>query len=48
MKIFNKLFLKRNKFGVAFSIMKTAINIALETESNSELVKLLKDFISTK
>jgi len=39
---------KRNKFGVAFSTAKTAINIALETGSDSELVKLLKDFISTK
>ena len=39
---------KRNKFGVAVSTAKTAINIALETGSDSELVKLLKDFISTK
>jgi len=39
---------KRNRFGVAFSTAKTAINIALETGSDSELVKLLKDFILTK
>lgn len=39
---------QRNRFGVAFSTAKTAINIALETRSDSELVKLLKDFISAK
>ncbi|CAB4423154.1 unnamed protein product [Rhizophagus irregularis] len=36
---------QRNRFGVAFSTAKTAINIALETGSDTELVKLLKDFI---
>ncbi|CAG8672965.1 22025_t:CDS:2, partial [Racocetra persica] len=39
---------KKNKFGVVFSIAKTAINIALETKSDNELVQLLKNFISTK
>jgi hypothetical protein len=39
---------QRNRFGIAFSTAKTAINIALETRSNNELVKLLKDFILTK
>jgi len=39
---------KRNQFGVAFSTAKTAINIALETGSDNELVRLLKDFISAK
>ncbi|RIA98400.1 hypothetical protein C1645_750165, partial [Glomus cerebriforme] len=35
-------------FGIIFSIAKTAINIALETECNTELIKLLKDFILNK
>jgi hypothetical protein len=39
---------KRNRFEVAFSTAKTAINIALETGSDNELVELLKDFILTK
>ncbi|RIB07837.1 hypothetical protein C2G38_2147373 [Gigaspora rosea] len=39
---------QRNRFGVAFSIAKTAINIALETKSDNELVQLLKDFILAK
>ncbi|CAG8832163.1 651_t:CDS:2, partial [Gigaspora margarita] len=39
---------KKNRFGVAFSTAKTAINIALETKSDDELVQLLKNFISTK
>ncbi|CAG8596174.1 3366_t:CDS:1, partial [Funneliformis caledonium] len=39
---------QRNQFGVAFSTAKTAINIALKTGSDNELVKLLKDFILTK
>lgn len=39
---------QRNRFGIAFSTAKTAINIALETRSDNELVKLLKDFILTK
>lgn len=39
---------QRNKFGIAFSTAKTAINIALETKSDNELVRLLKNFISSK
>ncbi|CAB5359713.1 unnamed protein product [Rhizophagus irregularis] len=39
---------QRNRFGVAFSTAKTAINVALETKSDNELVQLLKDFISSK
>jgi hypothetical protein len=39
---------QRNRFGIAFSTAKTAINIALETRSDTELVKLLKDFILNK
>jgi hypothetical protein len=39
---------QRNRFGVAFSTAKTAINIALETKSDNELVQLLKEFISSK
>ncbi|KAF0483172.1 protein far1-related sequence 5-like [Gigaspora margarita] len=33
---------------LAFSTAKTAINIALETKSDDELVQLLKNFISAK
>ena len=43
-----KIIPQRNRFGVAFSTAKTAINIALETESDNELVKLLKNFILNK
>ncbi|CAG8755671.1 17599_t:CDS:2 [Gigaspora margarita] len=39
---------QKNRYGVAFSTAKTAINIALETKSNDELVQLLKNFISAK
>jgi hypothetical protein len=39
---------RRNRFGIAFSTAKTAINIALETGCDNELVKLLKDFILAK
>ncbi|CAB5309920.1 unnamed protein product [Rhizophagus irregularis] len=39
---------QRYRFGVAFSTAKTTINIALETGSDTELVKLLKDFILNK
>ncbi|KAF0536073.1 protein far1-related sequence 5-like [Gigaspora margarita] len=39
---------QKNKFGVAFSIAKIAINIALKTKSDDKLVQLLKNFISTK
>ncbi|RIB23008.1 hypothetical protein C2G38_2172484 [Gigaspora rosea] len=38
----------RNRFGVAFSISKTAINIALETNSDEELIRMLKNFIAIK
>ncbi len=39
---------QRNRFGVAFSTAKTAINIALETKSDNELVQMLKSFILSK
>jgi len=39
---------ERNRFGVAFSTAKTAINVALETKSDNELVQLLKNFILSK
>ncbi|CAG8648866.1 11577_t:CDS:2 [Funneliformis caledonium] len=39
---------QRNRFGVAFSIAKTAINIVLETKSDNELVQMLKSFILSK
>ena len=39
---------KRNRFGVAFSTAKTAINVALETKTDEELIKILKDFIAAK
>ncbi|PKC17730.1 hypothetical protein RhiirA5_368817 [Rhizophagus irregularis] len=39
---------QRNRFGIAFSIAKTAVNIALETNSDRELIQLLKDFIEAK
>ena len=39
---------QRNRFGVAFSTAKTAINITLKTKSDNELVRLLKDFILSK
>ncbi|KAF0493194.1 protein far1-related sequence 5-like [Gigaspora margarita] len=38
----------RNQFGIAFSVSKTAINIALETNSNDELIQMLKNFITIK
>ncbi|KAF0443469.1 protein far1-related sequence 5-like [Gigaspora margarita] len=38
----------RNWFGIAFSVSKTAINIALETNSNEELIRMLKNFITVK
>ncbi|CAG8826527.1 36842_t:CDS:2 [Gigaspora margarita] len=38
----------RNRFGVAFSISKTAINIALETNSDKKLIRMLKNFIAIK
>ncbi|CAG8678910.1 28796_t:CDS:2 [Gigaspora margarita] len=38
----------KNRFGVAFSISKTAINIALETNSDEELIQMLKNFIAIK
>ncbi|CAB5361318.1 unnamed protein product [Rhizophagus irregularis] len=39
---------QRNRFGIAFSIAKTAVNIALETNSDCELIWLLKEFIASK
>ncbi|GET65080.1 hypothetical protein GLOIN_2v1785012 [Rhizophagus irregularis DAOM 181602=DAOM 197198] len=41
-KIIQQIISKRNKFGVAFSTAKTAINIALETESDSYVTKIWK------
>ncbi|CAG8536409.1 16810_t:CDS:2 [Cetraspora pellucida] len=38
----------RNQFGIAFSISKTAINIALETNSDEKLIRMLKNFITIK
>ncbi|CAG8819075.1 18499_t:CDS:2, partial [Gigaspora margarita] len=38
----------RNWFGIAFSVSKTAINIALETNSDEELIRMLKNFITVK
>ncbi|CAB4373199.1 unnamed protein product [Rhizophagus irregularis] len=35
-------------FGIAFFTAKTAVNIALETNSDHELIQLLKDFIEAK
>ncbi|CAG8744212.1 16725_t:CDS:2, partial [Racocetra fulgida] len=37
---------QRNRYGIAFSTAKTAINVALETIKVAELVRLLKDFIA--
>ena len=45
---FHKIIPQRNRFGIAFSTAKTAINVALETKSDNELVRLLKSFISSK
>ncbi|PKC63175.1 hypothetical protein RhiirA1_464112 [Rhizophagus irregularis] len=39
---------QRNRFGIAFFTVKTAVNIALETNSDHELIQLLKDFIEAK
>ncbi|CAG8673550.1 19883_t:CDS:2 [Racocetra fulgida] len=39
---------QKNKFGIAFSTAKMAINVALETKSDDELIQLLKTFILTK
>ncbi|CAB4375591.1 unnamed protein product [Rhizophagus irregularis] len=39
---------QRNRFGIVFSIVKTAVNIALKTNSDRELIQLLKDFIKAK
>ena len=46
--VINKNTSQRNRFGVAFSTAKTAVNIALETNSDVELIKLLKEFIAAK
>jgi len=37
---------KRNRFGAAFSVAKTAVNIALENNKDGELIQLLKGFIT--
>jgi hypothetical protein len=39
---------QRNRFGIAFSTAKTAVNVALETNSDHELIQLLKNFIEAK
>ncbi|PKK64588.1 hypothetical protein RhiirC2_787281 [Rhizophagus irregularis] len=39
---------QRNRFEIVFFIAKTAVNIALETNSDCELIQLLKDFIEAK
>ncbi|RIB06498.1 hypothetical protein C2G38_2277415 [Gigaspora rosea] len=38
----------RNRFGIAFFVSKTAIHIALETNSDDELIRMLKNFITIK
>ncbi|RGB28412.1 hypothetical protein C1646_767845 [Rhizophagus diaphanus] len=38
----------KNQFKVAFSIAKTAINIALKTKIDKKLIKILEDFIAIK
>ncbi|GET58117.1 hypothetical protein GLOIN_2v1785592 [Rhizophagus irregularis DAOM 181602=DAOM 197198] len=37
-----------NRFEVAFSTAKTAINVALKIKTDEELIKILKDFIAAK
>ena len=37
---------QRNQFGAAFSVAKTAVNIALESNKDGELIQLLKGFIA--
>lgn len=39
---------QRNRFGVAFSTVKTVINIALETKTDGGLIRILKDVITAK
>jgi len=39
---------QRNRFGIAFSTAKTAVNVALETNSDQELIQLLRNFIEAK
>ncbi|RGB24275.1 hypothetical protein C1646_676499 [Rhizophagus diaphanus] len=46
--IINKNLPQRNRFGIAFLTVKTAIHIAIETNSDVKLIKLLKEFIATK
>ena len=36
---------QRNRFSIAFSTAKTAVNIALETNSDCELIRLLKELL---
>ncbi|KAF0534392.1 protein far1-related sequence 5-like [Gigaspora margarita] len=45
-EINHKRILQRNRYGIAFSAAKTAINIALETNKDAELVQILKEFIT--
>ena len=37
---------QRNRFGAAFSVAKTAVNIALENNKDGKLIQLLKGFIA--
>jgi hypothetical protein len=37
---------QRNRFGAAFSVAKTAVNIALNNNKDGELIQLLKKFIA--
>ncbi|CAG8512991.1 10696_t:CDS:2, partial [Cetraspora pellucida] len=39
---------KKNRFEIAFSTAKTAINIALKMKSDNESIQILKNFILTK
>src|SRR4051794_13229524 len=38
---------QRNRFRIAFSTAKMAINVTLETKSDNKLVRWLKNFISS-
>ncbi|CAG8799747.1 8116_t:CDS:2, partial [Racocetra persica] len=44
-KVDHKCISQRNRYEIAFSTAKTAINIVLETNKDAELIQLLKDFI---
>ncbi|CAG8542181.1 3126_t:CDS:2, partial [Scutellospora calospora] len=45
-KVDHKYISQRNRYRIAFSTAKVAINVALETNKDAELVQLLKDFIT--